>query len=51
MTELVTMVEELASGYQTNTKHLFNIFYKAAQRLRRWSNIVQMLYKCFVLAE
>ena len=26
-------------------------FYKmSAQRLRRWSNIVQMLYKCFVFA-
>ena len=22
----------------------------SAQRLRRWSNIVQMLYKCFVFA-
>ena len=31
------------------TTHLYNIFTTSAQRLRRWSNIVQMLYKCFVL--
>ena len=31
-----------------NTKHLHNICTTSAQRLRRWSNIVQMLYKCFV---
>ena len=33
-----------------NTKHLYNICTASAQRLRRWSNIVQMLCKCFVLA-
>ena len=33
-----------------NTKHLHNICTTSAQRLRRWSNIVQMLYKCFVFA-
>ena len=32
-----------------NTKHLYNICTTAAQRLRRWSNIVQMLYKCLCL--
>ena len=31
-----------------NTKHLYNICTTTAQRLRRWTNIVQMLYKCFV---
>ena len=31
-----------------NTKHLYKICTMSAQRLRRWSNIVQMLYKCFV---
>ena len=30
-------------------KHLHNICTTSAQRLRRWSNIVQMLCKCFVL--
>ena len=30
----------------TNTKHLHKIHATSAQRLRRWSNIVQMLYKC-----
>ena len=33
-----------------NTKQLYNICTTAAQRLRRWSNVVQMLYKCFVFA-
>ena len=31
-----------------NTKHLYNIRTTSAQRLRRWSNIVPMLYNCFV---
>ena len=31
-----------------NTKHLYDICTTSAQRLRRWSNIVQMSYKCFV---
>ena len=33
-----------------NTKHLYSICTTSAQRLRRWANIVQMLYKCFVFA-
>ena len=33
-----------------NTKHLYNICTTLSQRLWRWSNIVQMLYKCFVFA-
>ena len=33
-----------------NTKHLHNICTTSAQRLRRWTNIIQMLYICFVLA-
>ena len=33
-----------------NTKHLYNICTTSAQRLRRSCSIVQMLYKCFVLA-
>ena len=31
-----------------NTKHLYNICTTSAQRPRRWSDIVQMLCKCFV---
>ena len=31
-------------------KHLYNICTTSAQCLRHWSNIVQMLYKCFVFA-
>ena len=37
-------------GFPANTKHLYNICTTSAQRLRRWSNIVQMVYKCFVFA-
>ena len=37
-------------GIQANTKHLYNICTTPAQRLQRWPNIVQMLYKCFVFA-
>ena len=31
-----------------NTKYFYNICTTLAQRLRRWSSIVQMFYKCFV---
>ena len=37
--------------YPANTKQLYNIYTTSAQRLRRlrrWSNMVEMLYKCFV---
>ena len=34
-------------GDRENTKHLYNICTMPAQRLRRWTNVVQMLYKCF----
>ena len=33
-----------------NTKHLYNICTMLDQRRRRWDDIVQMLYKCFVFA-
>ena len=32
------------------TKHLYNICTMSDQRRRRWADVVQMLYKCFVLA-
>ena len=35
-------------GLPENTDHLHNICTTSAQRLRRWSNIAQMSYKCFV---
>ena len=39
-------------GYPANTKHLYNICTTLAQRLRRCSSIVQVLYvyKCFLFA-
>ena len=33
-----------------STKHFYYICTMLAQRLRRWSNIVQMLCKCFVFS-
>ena len=33
-----------------NTEHLYNICTMLDQRRRRWADIVQMLYKCFVFA-
>ena len=38
----------IQSSNPANTKHLYNISTTTAQRLRRWSNIGQMLYKCLV---
>ena len=35
-------------GPPSEHKTLYNICTTSAQRLRRWSYIVQMLYKCFV---
>ena len=32
-----------------NTKHLHSFCTTSAQRLRRWADVVQKLYKCFVL--
>ena len=40
----------LVGLYLANTKHLYNLCRTSAQRLRHWSNIAQMLYKCFVFA-
>ena len=36
------------SAVPANTKYLYTICILSAQRLRRWSNIVQMVYKYFV---
>ena len=36
--------------YPAHTKHLYNIFTMLVQRRRRWADVVQILYKCFVLA-
>ena len=33
-----------------NHKHLYNICTMLDQRRRRWADVVQMLYKCFVFA-
>ena len=41
----------LGTRLSQQTKHLYNSGTTSAQRLRRWSNIVQMLYKCFVFDE
>ena len=38
-------VNVMGSRIPANTKHLKNICTTSTQRLRHWSNIVQMLYK------
>ena len=39
-----------ARQYTVNAKHLYNFCTMLDQRQRRWSDVVQMLYKCFVFA-
>ena len=34
--------------HPVNTKHLYNICTMLVQRRRRWADVGQMLYKCFV---
>ena len=41
-------IDQMAQPSQQTQKHLCNICSTSAQRLLRWSNIVQMLCKCFV---
>ena len=36
---------ESCCAYPENTKDLYNICTTSTRRLRRWSNIVQMVYK------
>ena len=54
MTE-ITAVWSVSSHDQHPSKHekthLNNISTMLAQRRRRWADVVQMLYKCFVIAE
>ena len=38
----------LYSIIPVETKHLYNICTMLAQRRRRWADVVQRLYKCFV---
>ena len=38
----------MISDFKNTEPMLYNIWTTLAQRLLRWSNIVQMLYKCFV---
>ena len=33
-----------------NTKHVYNICTMLDQRRRRWADVLQILYKCFVFA-
>ena len=36
--------------FPVNTKHFYSICTMLDQRRRRWADVVQMLYKCFVFA-
>ena len=44
----VTKYFWLRCSHPVNTKHLYDIYTTPAQRLQRWTNIVYILYKCFV---
>ena len=46
----ITTVDVIFARYSLNTKHLYNICAMLDQRRRRWADVVQMLYKCFVFA-
>ena len=47
--DILSLMAVHTTSRQTH-KHLYNICTTSARRLRRWADIVQMLYKCFVLA-
>ena len=38
------------NNFPANTQHLYKICTKLDQRRRRWADVVQMLYSCFVFA-
>ena len=46
----IIIISVLITSSPANTKNLYNICTTSTQRLRRWFNIVQMLYKRFVFA-
>ena len=45
---ILTAITHVSSAFPANTKHLHSICTTSAQRPRRWSNVVQMSYKCCV---
>ena len=48
MTAVIGRFRHVTSSVPSKHKYLYNIHTTSAQHLRRWSNIVFMLYKCFV---
>ena len=42
--------DTLPRAISVNTKHLYTICTMSDQRRRRWADVVQMLYKCFLFA-
>ena len=40
----------LYSGFPVSTENLYNICTMLNQRRRRWADVVQKLYKCFMFA-
>ena len=49
LTQIVRGALPTVPASTAKTKHLNNICTTSAQRLLRWSSILQMSYKCFVL--
>ena len=50
MTDRVMLSTACSQDMPVNTKQLYNICTMLDQRQRRWVDVVQMLYKCFVFA-
>ena len=44
------LTRDACPALPVNTKHLYNICTMLAQRRRRWTDVVQMLCKCFVFS-
>ena len=42
-------IEVVEVYFTANTKHLYKIYITAAKRIWRWSNVVQILCKCFAV--
>ena len=48
MADMLYVMSVYTDPVSTTHWYAYNICTTSAQRLRRWANIVQMLYKCFV---
>ena len=47
---VTSIIHTSSTPIPANTKHLYNICTMPDQRRRRWADVVQMLFKCFVFS-